>query len=216
MSEAAVRAVAGLEQLGDADFVLALASAVERRPEFAHVRDELITLIGLGGASSSMREALTAARPNVVSAAALLAGRLGGSGLASEVLHQLRIEAEGRRRVLSTPLLDASGVAELLGSGARNSRDMASALRRSGRLLGVDVGGRVLFPAFQLDAQAGRLRPPVARVNALLDAKADPWGVASWWLSPHARLADGSTLAALALAGDEATLVALAEDLLLD
>ncbi len=214
MSNPAAELVAGLGRLGEGDFVAALLSALERRPEFASVHDELVTLIGLSGATSSIREALTASRPNVVTATTLLSDHLPESGLSSGVLQQLRIEAEARRRILRTPLLDASGVAELLGSGVRNSRDVASALRRSGRLLGLDVGGRTLFPAFQVDAQAGKLRAPVARVNLLLGAKGDPWGVASWWVSPNARLAGGVAPAALALAGNEEVLAALAEDLL--
>jgi hypothetical protein len=42
-------------------------------------------------------------------------------------------------------------------------------------------------PAFQFDAD-GHVANAVADVNRLLDAESDPWGVASWWLTPHASL----------------------------
>jgi hypothetical protein len=49
-------------------------------------------------------------------------------------------------------------------------------------------GGHQL-PRFQFDDD---LRPHdlVMRVNRLLDADDDPWGVADWWVSPHAVLDD--------------------------
>ena len=42
-------------------------------------------------------------------------------------------------------------------------------------------------PAFQF-AHAGKLLETVAEINDLLDAQADPWGAASWWLLPHSSL----------------------------
>lgn len=47
--------------------------------------------------------------------------------------------------------------------------------------------GAVSLPVFQFDP-AGRLLPEVRAVNDLLDAGADPWGVADWWLGPNAWL----------------------------
>lgn len=47
--------------------------------------------------------------------------------------------------------------------------------------------GRELAPAFQLDRE-GRVLQTAAEVNRLLDASEDPWGAASWWLTPHAAL----------------------------
>jgi hypothetical protein len=45
----------------------------------------------------------------------------------------------------------------------------------------------VSLPVFQFDP-AGRLLPEVQAVNEMLDAGADPWGVADWWLGPNAWL----------------------------
>jgi hypothetical protein len=45
----------------------------------------------------------------------------------------------------------------------------------------------VVLPAFQFDP-AGRPVPVVTMVNRILDAAADPWGVADWWLGKNAWL----------------------------
>ncbi len=37
-------------------------------------------------------------------------------------------------------------------------------------------------------ARGQEIHPEVAKVNEVLDAASDPWGVASWWLSVNARL----------------------------
>lgn len=47
--------------------------------------------------------------------------------------------------------------------------------------------GREVAPTFQFDSW-GNVLPAVADVNAELDASEDPWGAASWWLTPHAGL----------------------------
>ncbi|MFJ5776137.1 hypothetical protein [Streptomyces sp. NPDC093094] len=61
-------------------------------------------------------------------------------------------------------------------------------------LIGLPVGGgRLRLPAFQFAAD-GRPRPVVLTVNRLLDARRDPWGVADWWLSPNAWLAEAPHL----------------------
>jgi hypothetical protein len=47
--------------------------------------------------------------------------------------------------------------------------------------------GERFAPSFQFDGE-GLVLENVARVNEMLDATDDPWGVASWWLTPHAAL----------------------------
>lgn len=101
----------------------------------------------------------------------------------------IRIRAAARAAVLAVEMLDSSAVGQLLGIGIRNTREEASRLRRKGALLGLPNARRAyVFPAFQFDAAARRLNPVVAKVNEELDALGDPWGVGSWWVSPHARL----------------------------
>lgn len=49
--------------------------------------------------------------------------------------------------------------------------------------------GSVVVPLFQF-ADDGRPRATVLRINVLLDAYDDPWGVADWWLSSNVWLHD--------------------------
>lgn len=101
----------------------------------------------------------------------------------------IRIRAAARAAVLSVEMLDSSAVGQLLGVGVRNTREQASRLRRRGELLGIPNTRRAyVFPAFQFDVAGRCLNPVVAQVNEELDALGDPWGVGSWWVSPHARL----------------------------
>jgi hypothetical protein len=54
-------------------------------------------------------------------------------------------------------------------------------------LLVLERDGNAYAPAFQFDAE-GRLLESAAVVNQILGAGGDPWGAASWWLTPHATL----------------------------
>ena len=91
--------------------------------------------------------------------------------------------------VLDVAMLTATGVVQALHARARNPRELASRLRQGGTLLGLLAPGArsCVYPAFQVDPVAGRVRPTVAAVNTALGALEDPWGVGSWWVSPHAR-----------------------------
>ncbi|SCE03871.1 Serine/threonine protein kinase [Streptomyces sp. IgraMP-1] len=89
---------------------------------------------------------------------------LDGSPMAGPVLTAVR------ERLLAAPSVPASELA-CGGSG----------------LVLLPAEGRRRVPRFQL-APDGAVRPVVLTVNRLLDAEADPWGAADWWLSPHAWL----------------------------
>lgn len=52
----------------------------------------------------------------------------------------------------------------------------------------LERAGERLAPAFQFAGDEGEVAAGVAEVNRLLDASEDPWGAASWWLTPHAAL----------------------------
>jgi len=69
----------------------------------------------------------------------------------------------------------------------------SSPLVLSGQLLVLVAQDHVVFPAFQFDLPARRVRPAVAEVNVQLGARSDPWGVASWWLSPSGSLPEGES-----------------------
>jgi hypothetical protein len=56
-----------------------------------------------------------------------------------------------------------------------------------GALVILERDGERLAPAFQF-GEGDSPAPGVEEVNRLLGALEDPWGAASWWLSPHAAL----------------------------
>ncbi|MET3807857.1 hypothetical protein ABIB25_004884 [Nakamurella sp. UYEF19] len=128
---------------------------------------------------------------------------------ARDLVSRVAIEAGVRRTVLSEGTFNAVEVGDLLASAGKNTRDKASRLRKKGDLLGLDVDGRVLYPVFQFDPTRAALREGVSTANQALNAAGDPWGVASWWLSPHGRLRGGRRPADLAIDGDTARLAAL-------
>lgn len=128
---------------------------------------------------------------------------------ARDLMSRVAIEAAVRRSVLDEGTFTAVEVGELLASSGKNSRDKASRLRTKGDLLGLDVDGRVLYPAFQIDPTRAALREGVGEANQVLGAANDPWGVASWWTSPHGRLRHGQSPADLAVEGDTVRLAAL-------
>jgi hypothetical protein len=99
---------------------------------------------------------------------------------------QARRNAELRRRVLDTfEFLDAAAVSRLSGSKSTNPRARASRWANEGRLFGVVVNGRTLYPSFQLD-DTGQPRPVVAEVLAKLSKlNLSPWATAIWWNTDH-------------------------------
>jgi len=167
------------------------------------VRDDVLALMQVGISAEQVRTALQIGAGKSHAAA----GQIGA---------QLRMEAAARARILGFDMLDAGQVADYLGSTGHNRRQAASGLRQTGKLVGLEHNGRVRYPAFQIDAARGRVRPVVAELNQRLGARDDPWGVASWWLNPHARLRRGQSPADLAVSDrdrDGQTLRALAQAL---
>ena len=94
-----------------------------------------------------------------------------------------RVRGEARHAVLvDLDMLSSSGVARVLGSAATN-REAARALRERGDAVGLPHKNGYVYPAFQFDIDRHQVWPVVARVNRLLDARHDPWGVAGWWIA---------------------------------
>lgn len=98
-----------------------------------------------------------------------------------------RIADEAIARIWREKVLEPAEVALALGAKESN-REKASSLRKRSWLLGVPRDRSYLYPAFQIDVARRRLYPEVRQVNETLGAAADPWGVASWWLSTNDRL----------------------------
>ena len=85
------------------------------------------------------------------------------------------------------PLLDSKQVQDLLGV---ETRQAVSDLRARHRLLGLHKeNGRVVYPAFQF-GDTGRPFESLPHVLEVFEkgARADPWSIASWFVTPKALL----------------------------
>lgn len=188
-----------LQALPDGEFYNVLAEAIQHRESMSAVRIPLLSLVASG-------PTLSAAIGSAVSADA-----------AATAVARTHIETAARQSMFEHPHLEAADVADMLRSRDKNRRSPASRLRERGDIVGYEVAGRHLYPAFQFDATTAKVRPIVADVNRSLDARNDPWGVGSWWLSPSGWLPDATSPADLAVAGGgDETIRAIADDLLAD
>lgn len=102
---------------------------------------------------------------------------------AADIAREATVRGMAKARVFDEELLTASAVSLLLGSRSKNPRQYANKLRVRGEIVGVPHQNQYLYPAFQFDEERGRVYPAAARVNAILHAAEDAWGVASWWVS---------------------------------
>jgi hypothetical protein len=64
----------------------------------------------------------------------------------------------------------------------------APAVGEDAAVVVLERAGERFAPTFQFAGEEGGVASGVAEVNRLLDASEDPWGAASWWLTPHAAL----------------------------
>ncbi len=128
------------------------------------------------------------------------------------LMAQARLQGEAIRTIWREPMLAPKDAAVALGAKATN-REKVRQYRERSWLLGLPSGRGYLYPAFQFDPDRRDVFAEVRAVNERLEAANDPWGVASWWISRHARLgtrpADlvgthrGDDLVAVAVAGAE-------------
>lgn len=109
--------------------------------------------------------------------------------LPAAVSEQIRRNAAARAEFLQRyACLGAEAVAEAAQSRASNRRALASRWRSDGLVFAVEAGGRLLYPAFQLD-DGGRPRPVVAEILAALARRGfEGWQVALWFDTPQAAL----------------------------
>jgi hypothetical protein len=131
---------------------------------------------------------------------------------AAGLTEQARRNAELRQRLLNTfEFLDAAAVSELSGSKSTNPRARASRWANEGRIFGVTVNGRALYPGFQFD-DVGQPRPIVAEVLAKLhQLNLSAWATAIWWNTGHDAL-DWRTPAAVLDENSEAVVAAAEMD----
>ncbi len=109
---------------------------------------------------------------------------------AAAVWHAQR-SAEARLALVSEHgAWTAAELAERAGSTAANRSALASSWRGTGRAIGVEWNGRVVFPAFQFNA-VGQPRPEIASVlMRLRSAGLDDWQAALWFVNPTGWLDD--------------------------
>lgn len=101
------------------------------------------------------------------------------------LLDQVRRNAESKRALVEEfGLYSATEVAQAHGSRATNPHQLASRLRKSGRLLAVPVDGQFRYPGYQF-GEDGRARPIVAEVLRALGGRLSDWEAALWFVSSN-------------------------------
>jgi hypothetical protein len=109
-----------------------------------------------------------------------------------------QIERNGRARakfLREDRPYTAAEASKSLGSRARNATELASRLKREGKLFTVREATAEKYPRFQFDAH-GQPLPVIAQVLGLFKGKLEGWEIALWfhsnngWLPKQARPAD--------------------------
>lgn len=179
--------------------------AVGGDPELARFRFSLLASLRGALSSEPVAEQL-AGEPRIVVEGIGLPG-FGGADIAREAT----VRGLARARILDEEMLSASAVSVLLGSRSSNSRQYANRLRLRSEIVGVPHHNQFLFPRFQFDEETATVWPAARQANVLLDASIDPWGAASWWVTPDGTI--GGRAPKDLLGSEDDVLVALARDL---
>lgn len=91
-------------------------------------------------------------------------------------------------RIWQERMLNPAAAAVALGAKPTN-REKVRQYRKRSWLLGLPRDRGRLYPAFQFDRDQKNVNAHARRVNEMLGARDDPWGVASWWVSSNDLLA---------------------------
>jgi hypothetical protein len=162
------------------------------RPSWPHGPEATIRLVldlvGSDQALSRARDAIAGAVRTAIAVDAMtdtLAGEpvIIDPSVLDDMTRVARVRGEAHRAVMQLPMLTSVGVAQVMGSGAKN-REVARSLRERGRVIGLPDRASFVYPAFQFDPDRHAVWPAVATINDLIDARHDPWGVAGWWITP--------------------------------
>lgn len=86
----------------------------------------------------------------------------------------------------SLEMINSKEVARILAPTSEANRSVAQKRRAAGDLIGLPIGTRpnYLYPAFQFDTQRHKIHDVVRHANRRLYVDSDPYGAASWWLTP--------------------------------
>lgn len=112
---------------------------------------------------------------------------LAAEDISDSLLRQARIAGEASASIWEFPMLRPSAAAISLGVRSTN-RERVRTYRERSWLLGLRKGSGYIYPEFQFDPETRDVFEEVRQVNEMLDALEDPWGVASWWMTPNSRL----------------------------
>ncbi|HUP21816.1 MAG TPA: hypothetical protein VNB06_02610 [Thermoanaerobaculia bacterium] len=153
----------------------AAADLAARHPALRSKRALVRSLLGWEAERERLSLVLGGSPQNVLNAEDLTSER------------QARLAGEAIARIWEEEMFEPSAAGPALGVSPTNRQRVAD-LRQRSVLLGLPHGNRYLYPSFQFDLERRAVRPEVEAVNRLLEAAADPWGVASWWMSPNAWL----------------------------
>lgn len=224
------------QEVGDEEFVRALVTVLSRRFDgegpsgkffeyiAAVLQEEESDVLDAAASLAARHQALEGDESQLRSWLALLALRsdlvrqLGGEPrhvldeAGQALMAQARLQGEAIQTIWREPMLEPKDAAVALGARATN-REKVRQYRERSWLLGLPSGRGYLYPAFQFDQERRDVFAEVRAVNEQLEAANDPWGVASWWISRHARLSArpvdlvgtdrGDDLVAVAAAGTE-------------
>lgn len=129
---------------------------------------------------------------------------------AAETRIDLR-NAEQRKEFLDEfAVIDSTRVHEISGNTGSNPSQTATVWRKANRILGLPVGQRTVYPAFQFD-EGGRPYPLMKRVLDTLPDDMTPWQKAFWLVSPSSALEGGLPLDAIRR-GDEGVVEAARDE----
>jgi hypothetical protein len=167
-----------LSQDLEPDLVLdAAAEVAAHHPDLEATEERIRTLLAVVAKRNEIVHGL-AGQPRQV---------LDVDDLTDSTLRQARLAGEAIATIWEERMLEPRAAAEALSAKATN-REKVRSYRERSWLLGLPRDRSYLYPAFQFDPRKRELYSEVRQVNELLDAAADPWGLASWWVSPNDRL----------------------------
>lgn len=124
-----------------------------------------------------------------INALSALAEKLPEDVEASPQVARSVVAQENRWRSMENEfgMLDSTGVAEELGNSATN-RNKASQLVKEGKLLGVKRGNKTLFPKFEFDLAAGKVRPVISDVVQIAGDRWSGESLLQWFCAPNGYL----------------------------
>ncbi|MCK0090447.1 hypothetical protein MWU77_06565 [Rhodococcus sp. F64268] len=113
-----------------------------------------------------------------------------------DILDEKTVLSDAVEHILSFPHLSAKEVANQYNKNWANPSDALRKLSTKGEVIGLKRAGKFRYPAFQF-SQSDEANQVAREGNVNLGARDDPWGVASWWLSPNPSAEDRKSPAQL-------------------